>query len=177
MDRLAAGDQQALRALFMRYKLQVYRFIERIVRNGAVAEEQTNEVFLDLWRNAKSFQGQSSPHTWILAIARNKAFSTMRRRREQPIDGEEMHELADDDAGPEISTLLGDKAARLRQCIDGLPPEHRMIVDLVYYHDLSVAEASEVAGVPEGTVKTRLFHARKRLSAMLLAAGVDRGWP
>ena len=63
MERLAAGDNQALKALFMRYRLQVYRFIGRIVRNDAVAEEQTNEVFLDVWRSAASFQGQSSPYT------------------------------------------------------------------------------------------------------------------
>lgn len=177
MKRLAAGDQQALRLLFMQHKLQVYRFIQRIVRNEAVAEEQTNEVFLDVWRNAASFQEESSPKTWILAIARNKAFGTFRRRREEPLDGSESDELADLASDPEVHTLVGDKTAKIRQCIDRLPLQHRMIVDLVYYHDLSVSEASEVAGLPEGTAKTRLFHARKKLSAMLEKAGIDRGWP
>ena len=73
--------------------------------------------------------------------------------------------------------MIGDKALILRKCIDALPLEQRTIIDLVYYHELAVAEVSAVAGIPEGTVKTRLFNARKKLSTMLLAAGVDRGWP
>jgi RNA polymerase sigma-70 factor (ECF subfamily) len=177
MERLAAGDNQALKALFMRYRLQVYRFIGRIVRNDAVAEEQTNEVFLDVWRNAATFQGQSSPYTWILAIARNKAYGAIRRRREESLDKDEDNERADEGFDPEGLAMIGDKALILRKCIDALPLEQRTIIDLVYYHELAVAEVSAVAGIPEGTVKTRLFNARKKLSTMLLAAGVDRGWP
>jgi RNA polymerase sigma-70 factor (ECF subfamily) len=177
MERLAAGDQQALKALFMRYRLQVFRFIGRIVRNDAVAEEQTNEVFLDVWRSAASFQGQSSAYTWILAIARNKAYGAIRRRREESLNEDEADERVDEDLDPEGLAMIGDKTQILRKCIEALPLEHRMIVDLVYYHELGVAEVSAVAGIPEGTVKTRLFNARKKLSAMLLAAGVDRGWP
>lgn len=177
MERLAAGDNQALKALFMRYRLQVYRFIGRIVRNDAVAEEQTNEVFLDVWRSAASFQGQSSPYTWILAIARNKAYGAIRRRREESLNEGEDDERADEGFDPEGLAMIGDKALILRKCIDALPLEQRTIIDLVYYHELAVAEVSAVAGIPEGTVKTRLFNARKKLSTMLLAAGVDRGWP
>jgi RNA polymerase sigma-70 factor (ECF subfamily) len=177
MERLAAGDHQALKVLFMRYRLQVFRFVGRIVRNDAVAEEQTNEVFLDVWRNVGTFQGQSSPCTWILAIARNKAYGAIRRRREESLDEDEGQELADEGFDPEGLAMISDKALILRRCIDALPLEQRMIVDLVYYHELPVAEVSAVACIPEGTVKTRLFNARKRLSTMLLEAGVDREWP
>ena len=70
-----------------------------------------------------------------------------------------------------------DKSAILRRCIDALSPEHKGIIDLVYYHEMSISEASEVLQIPENTVKTRMFYARKRLSELLEAAGVDRGWP
>ena len=65
----------------------------------------------------------------------------------------------------------------MRRCMEALSAEHREIIDLVYYHELSIAEVAAVVGIPENTVKTRMFYARKRLSEILKAAGVDRGWP
>ena len=65
----------------------------------------------------------------------------------------------------------------MRQCIDRLSDEHREVIDLVYYHEKSVREVAEIAGIPEATVKTRMFYARKQLSELLQDAGVDRGWP
>ena len=65
----------------------------------------------------------------------------------------------------------------MRECLTGLSREHREIVDLVYYHEKSVAEVAEIVGIPENTVKTRLFYARKKLAELLKAAGVERGWP
>ena len=74
--------------------------------------------------------------------------------------------------------LLGlNKADLMRACIDRLSPDHREIIDLVYYQELSVKEAGEVLGIPENTVKTRMFYARKQLSALFSRYGVDRGWP
>jgi len=61
--------------------------------------------------------------------------------------------------------------------LTALSPEHREIIDLVYYHEKSVEEAAEIVGIPENTVKTRLFYARKKLAELLKAAGVERGWP
>jgi RNA polymerase sigma-70 factor (ECF subfamily) len=85
--------------------------------------------------------------------------------------------MRDDADDPEVAVQKNDKGRLLRRCIDALPTEYREIVDLVYYHELSLSEASAVVGIPEGTVKTRMFNARKRLSELLKQAGVDRGWP
>ena len=65
----------------------------------------------------------------------------------------------------------------IRQCLAGLSAQHREIVDLVYYHDKSVEEVAQIVGIPENTVKTRMFYARKRLAELLKAAGIERGWP
>jgi RNA polymerase sigma-70 factor (ECF subfamily) len=70
-----------------------------------------------------------------------------------------------------------DKSNALRRCLMALSPEHREVIDLVYYHEKSVEEVAAIVGIPEATVKTRMFYARKRLSELLKAAGVDRGWP
>jgi RNA polymerase sigma-70 factor (ECF subfamily) len=69
------------------------------------------------------------------------------------------------------------KAEIMRVCMDQLSPEHRSIIDLVYYHDKSVVEAAEITGVAVATVKTRMFYARKKLSELMREAGLDRGWP
>src|SRR6266568_614271 len=70
-----------------------------------------------------------------------------------------------------------DKSAMIRKCLTGLSAEHREIIDLVYYHEKSVEEVAEIVGIPQNTVKTRMFYARKRLAELLKAAGIDRGWP
>jgi RNA polymerase sigma-70 factor, ECF subfamily len=177
IGRIAAGDSAALRALFARHQVRVFRFILRLVRNAGVAEELTNEVFLEVWRNAGSYRGASSAATWVLSIAHHRAVSSLRKRREESWDEDAAAALADVGDDPEVGVQKADKGAILRRCIDALSPEHKGIIDLVYYHEMSVSEASEVLEIPENTVKTRMFYARKRLSELLEAAGVDRGWP
>ena len=78
---------------------------------------------------------------------------------------------------PETVIQKKDKGAALRECLTKLSAEHREVIDLVYYHEKSVEEVAEIVGIPENTVKTRMFYARKRLSELLKAAGIDRGWP
>ena len=175
--RIAGADQRALEALFLRHQTQVFRFIARITRSEAVAEELTNEVFLDVWRHAGSYQGRSSPATWLLSIAHNRAVSGLRKRREEPWNEDAAAGIPDAADDSEVVVQKADKGRVMQQCINRLSPEYREILDLVYYHDLSIGEVSTVVGIPEGTVKTRLFKARKRLAELLAAAGVDRGWP
>jgi RNA polymerase sigma-70 factor, ECF subfamily len=177
MIRLAGGDQGALRTLMARHQLRIFRFIQRHVRNEAMAEELTNEVFMDAWRNAKSYEGRSQPSTWLFTIARNRAISALRKRREDSWDDDKAGQLADGSDSPEVAAQKGDKAAVMRRCLDSLSREHREIIDLVYYQDMSISEVSAVVGIPEATVKTRMFYARKKLSEVLKAAGIDRGWP
>ena len=76
-----------------------------------------------------------------------------------------------------MSVQKKDTSEALRKCLTGLSAEHREIVDLVYYHEKSVEEVAQIVGIPENTVKTRLFYARKKLAELLKAAGIERGWP
>jgi RNA polymerase sigma-70 factor, ECF subfamily len=177
LERIAARDQTALRALYARHQGRVFRFVLRLVKQDAVAEELTNEVFLEAWRNAGTFEGKASASTWLLSIAHHRAVSSLRKRRELAWNEEAAAEIADTDDDPEVVAQKADKSVLLRRAMDQLSPEHREIIDLVYYHEMSIAEVSEVIGIPENTVKTRMFYARKRLSEILKTAGVDRGWP
>jgi RNA polymerase sigma-70 factor (ECF subfamily) len=177
LERIAARDQTALRALYARHQGRVFRFVLRLVKRDAVAEELTNEVFLEAWRNAGTFEGKASASTWLLSIAHHRAVSSLRKRRELAWNEEAAAEIADTDDNPEVVAQKADKSVLLRRAMDQLSPEHREIIDLVYYHEMSIAEVSEVIAIPENTVKTRMFYARKRLSEILKTAGVDRGWP
>jgi RNA polymerase sigma-70 factor (ECF subfamily) len=177
LRRIAAGDETALRGLFARHQTRVFRFVLRLVGTAAVAEEVTNEVFLEVWRNAGRFEGASAAGTWILSIAHHRAVSHLRKRREETWDEDAAGALEDVADDPEVAAQKSDKGAILRLCLEQLSPEHKAVVDLVYYHELSVGEAAEVLQIPENTVKTRMFYARKRLSELLKAAGIDRGWP
>lgn len=177
ISRIAAQDRAAMQALFARQNVRVFRFLVRRLRNEAIAEEVTNEVFLDVWRQAGRYEGRSSVSTWMLAIAHNKAMSVMRKRTEDELEDDMVNELADSGDDPERHAQKMSKAALIRQTIDALSDEHRQVIDLVYYHEKSVREVAEIAAIPEATVKTRMHYARKKLGEKLKEAGVDRGWP
>jgi len=173
IDRIANGDRLAMQVLYARHHVRVYRFIRGFVRNEATAEDVLSETFLDVWRQAGRFERRSSATTWMLSIARFKALSMVRRRTDEALDEDAAARVADTADDPEATLAAADRAAVLRRCMANLSPEHREVLDLVYYHEQSVAEAARVIGVPEGTVKTRMFHARKNLAGLLAAAGLE----
>ncbi|MCB9993239.1 MAG: sigma-70 family RNA polymerase sigma factor [Hyphomicrobiaceae bacterium] len=177
LGRISARDSGALRILYTRHNVRLYRFLVRLTGNEALAEECVNETFLKVWLKAESFGGQSSVSTWLFTIARNEALSHLRKRREAPLDEEQAAQIEDESDTQDVTAAKKDKCAVMRLCIDKLSPAHREIIDLVYYQDLSVAEVAEVVGIPENTVKTRMFHARKQLSEHFRRHGIDRGWP
>ena len=175
---IAKGDASAVKRLYAATHVRLFRYLVRQLRNEAVAEEVMNETYLAVWQNAARYEARSAPMTWILSIAHNKAVSTMRKRQEvSGIDEEETGQIADDDDNPEVTSQKLDKAKSIRLCIDKLGVDHKAVLDLVYYQERSVAEVAEILAIPEATVKTRMFYARKKLSELLVAAGVDRGWP
>jgi RNA polymerase sigma-70 factor, ECF subfamily len=177
VGRIAQGDRLAMQVLFARHHVRVYRFVLRFVRNEASAEDLISEVFLDVWRQADRFEGRSAVSTWLLAIARFKALSSMRRKPDEELDEEAAGAIEDTSDTPEVSLQKKDKSGLLRKCLEQLSREHREVIDLVYYHEKSIEEVAEIVGIPEATVKTRMFYARKKLSELLKAAGLDRGWP
>jgi RNA polymerase sigma-70 factor (ECF subfamily) len=177
IERIANGDRLAMKVLYGRHHVRVYRFVVRLVRNEATAEDLISEVFLDVWRQAGKFEGRSAVSTWMLSIARFKALSALRRRPEEELDEETAGAIEDQADDPEVTLAKKDKAAALRECLGKLSAEHREIIDLVYYHEKSVEEVAAIVDIPEATVKTRMFYARKKLSELLKEQGIDRGWP
>jgi len=171
---IAAGDKHAMQILFGRHNLRVFRFVLRFVGDKSAAEDLVSEVFLDVWRQAGRFQGRSQVTTWLLAIARNKALSALRGRSNEELDEDVAAGIEDPQDNPEVTLQNRQKAEILLNCLTKLSPAHREVTDLIYYHEKSIDEVAEVTGVPQNTVKTRMFYARKRIAELMAAQGIDR---
>jgi RNA polymerase sigma-70 factor (ECF subfamily) len=126
-------------------------------------------VFLEVWRNATSFERRSSVSTWLLAIARYKALSALRRRGDEALGDQALIEIPDGADDPEIALQKKDDAERMREALAALPSNHRQVIDLVYYHGKTIKEVGELLSIPAATVKTRMFYARRRLAQELTA--------
>jgi RNA polymerase sigma-70 factor, ECF subfamily len=173
---VAKGDKDAMRVLFARHNLRVFRFLIRMVGNEATAEDLLNEVFVHVWRTADRFEARSQVSTWILGIARYKALTALRSRTFDELDEEAAEAIEDTADDPEVAVQKAERSALLQSCLSQLSSAHRQVVDLVYYHEQSIEEVAQIIGVPQNTVKTRVFHARKRIAELMAAQGVQRAW-
>jgi RNA polymerase sigma-70 factor (ECF subfamily) len=172
---ISGGNRHAMKLLYGRHSVRVFRFALRFVADETVAEDVVNDVFLDVWRKAAgAFAGHSQVSTWLLAIARNKAIAVTRRRSFDPLNDNICETIQDGADNPE--TVMGKSQTRslLFQCLTNLSPAHREVIDLVYYHEKSIDEVAEIIRVPPNTVKTRMFYARNHLAKLLAEARLDR---
>jgi RNA polymerase sigma-70 factor (ECF subfamily) len=176
IDLIATGNKDAMRLLFARHNTKVFRFIFRIVGNEATAEDLVNEVFVEVWRNAAKFEARSQASTWILGIARFRALSALRRRVYEELDDEAAEALEETGDNPESALQKSDRRTVLLDCLTQLSPAHREVIDLIYYHEQSIEDIARITGVPLNTVKTRAFHARKRLAELMEEQGIERAW-
>ena len=173
VELIADGDKRAMQVLYGRHNVRVYRFIVRLTGNTTLAEDLVSEVFLDVWRQADGFEAKCQVSTWLLAIARYKALSALRRRSEDQLDdvmAETIEDTADD---PETLVYNKDRSTLVQKCLAQLTPAHREVIDLVYYHEKSVDEVAQIVGVPAATVKTRMFYARSKMADLLKHSGVS----
>jgi RNA polymerase sigma-70 factor, ECF subfamily len=171
---IAASDQRAMHALYIRHSVRVYRFVLRLTNDTSMADDLVSVIFIDAWRGARGFKAKSQVSTWLLAIARNKALSAMRARLDEQLDDEMAMAIADPADDAETTVNKHDRCAIVQRCLSKLSPIHREVLDLVYYHERSVDEVAQIVGVPANTVKTRMFYARKRMENLLEASGLSR---
>ena len=167
VGRIANGERLAMQTLFARHRTPVYRWLLRFVSDENLAEDLLSDVFLDVWRQAGRFESRSSVSTWLMSIARFKALSTRRRRAHAPLDETIESTVADSAEDPEAALQKKGRDELLRQALARLSPEHRAVIDLVYYHDKSVDEVAQILDVRPATVKTRMFYARKKLAELV----------
>ena len=167
--RVVGRDRQAFETLYHRYSPAVYRYLWKLIRQREIVEEALNDVMMVVWQNASRFNGTSRLSTWILGIAHNKALKA--RVRSAKFDAELRQTEPDgvESSGPEDAWASRELANAVARAIDSLPPEQGVVVELTFYHDLSYAEIAKIVGCPVNTVKTRMFHARRRLASLFAA--------
>jgi RNA polymerase sigma-70 factor, ECF subfamily len=170
--RVADKDRRAFETLYQRYGPRLQRYLSRLIRRPDVVEEALDDVMLVVWQNAARFNDSSRVSTWILGIAHHKALKARARLSgrlsETPISDQQTA----DGEGPEAVTTRGELDRLLAQALDALSPEQRAVVELTFYQERSYHEIAEIMRCPVNTVKTRMFHARKRLAPLLTALGV-----
>ena len=159
-----------MEVLFARHRTPVYRWLMRFVGNETVAEDLLSDVFFDVWRQAGRFEGRSAVTTWLLSIARFKALSARRRRTHAELNEVIEATVADSADNAEVALEKKHEGEMLRSALTKLSPDHREILDLVYYHENSVEDCALILNIPVATVKTRMFYARKKLAELVQGA-------
>ena len=170
LSRIADGEMDAFERLYRRYYGRVFGFAGRITQRMDVAEEVVDDTMLTIWKKADSFAGRSRASTWIFGIAYRKALKA--RRRAGPDHGElELEDVPDPRQAAGLERIFS--RDQLARALNELPPEQRAVVELTYLHGYKYTEIAEIAGCPEGTVKTRMRQARVKLRHLLAGLSPD----
>lgn len=170
---IARGRERDMAEFYRLYHGRIYAFVLRRLRNAADAAEVANEVMLEVWRGAASFEGRAKALTWVMGIANHKAVDRVRRTgRDAAFEELDPDELADErEAAADLLAQLQD-AELVKRCLERLPEVQRAVVHLAFFEDLGYGEIASILGCPEGTVKTRIFHAKKGLKRCLGESGI-----
>ena len=166
VERVAAGDLHAFEALYRSYHPRLDRFLGLMTARRTVVEEALNDTMFVVWKSASAYNRTSKVSTWIFAIAYRTTLKAL-RQQDEPVDASAIDELSSDEPGPEQQLSTGQTRAALLRALEGLSTEQRSVLVLAYFNDLPYAEIARIADCPVDTVKTRVFHGRRRLRALL----------
>jgi RNA polymerase sigma-70 factor, ECF subfamily len=166
LARIATGSEPALRDFYQAYHTRIYAFALKRLRDPADAADVLNEVMLEVWRKAARYEGRARVLTWVLGIANHKLLDRLRRRGRHATEALDEN-LAADVPDADAALAGAQDAARVRRCLDVLSDAHRLIVHLAFFEELPYEEIAEIADCPVNTVKTRMFHAKRRLKRCL----------
>jgi RNA polymerase sigma-70 factor (ECF subfamily) len=170
--RVAARDRRAFEQLYRAYHPRLTRFLTNLLRRPHLVEEVLNDAMLVVWRRPEGYNGQSKVSTWVFAIAYRKALKAL-KKSDEPVEDKGAERRPSEEPGPDHSVELRQAGAALAKAIGELSTEHRAVIDLTYFHEFGYREIAELMECPVDTVKTRMFHARRRLRAKLAGQLTD----
>ncbi|KWT93223.1 MULTISPECIES: GNAT family N-acetyltransferase [unclassified Variovorax] len=168
--RIGREDQAAFRQLYKAFSQRVYAYALNMLSDHARAEEVLVDTLYEVWRHPDRFRGDSQFSTWLIGIARRKALMVYRARRPDEVhaDLDDIAEVTASDTPDGYAELAGKQRREgVQHCMGKLSDEHRECLHLVFYEGMGLAEVAEIQNCPEGTVKTRLFHARQKIKKCL----------
>lgn len=169
------NNEEAFAILYQRYEKRVFQYLMTIMNEANLAEETLVEVMLALWKGLNSFQGQSKVSTWIFGIAHHKAVDALRKvtsqqRGRMPL--EDIVENTESNENPLNEAQHKRMAALTNQGLMTLSQDHREILHMAFYEELSYSEIAALLDIPVNTVKTRVHYAKQQLKKSLLRQGV-----
>ncbi len=162
LARVATDDLQAFEMLYRIYQPRLTRFLLTLIQRQQLVEEVLDDTMMVVWQTAGQFRGSSKPSTWIFAIAYRKALKA-KARWPYPVEDQENDTRVSPDKGPDGQLHHQRLHDALVAAMDHLSSHHRAVVDLTYFHGMGYREIAEIMDCPVDTVKTRMFHARRRL--------------
>ncbi|MBE7417051.1 MAG: sigma-70 family RNA polymerase sigma factor [Ideonella sp.] len=170
LGRIEQRDEGAFRELYCAFSRKLYAYVLRQLSDDAQAEEIVSDTLYEVWKAPAKFRGDSQFSTWLIGIARNKVLMHWRGRKPDA-DHDDVADIADELASdaPGAFELMAQsqRSEGVRHCVDKLGADHRECVHLVFFEGMGLAEVARIQQIPEGTVKTRLFHARQKLKQCL----------
>jgi RNA polymerase sigma-70 factor (ECF subfamily) len=162
LERVAAKELAAFERLYRIYQPRLDRFLRVLLRRPQLVEEVLDDTMMVVWQTAGRFRGTSKLSTWIFAIAYRKAMKA-KVRWPDPVEDDANDKSVSDEPTPEQQFRHLKLHDAILEAMNGLSAEHRAVVDLTYFHGLGYREIAEIVNCPVDTVKTRMFHARRRL--------------
>ncbi|HEX2803710.1 MAG TPA: sigma-70 family RNA polymerase sigma factor [Sphingomicrobium sp.] len=162
LEKIRSGDDDAFETLYRAYHPRLTNFLIKMVRRPQLVEEVLNDTMMVVWQRPDSFHGGSKLSTWIFAIAYRKALKGL-KRCDDPLEDLDAPNRPSEDDSPEDSSENVRRRDLIAEAMKELSPAHRAVVDLTYYHELDYNEIASILDCPVGTVKTRMFHARRQL--------------
>ncbi len=166
MDRIRARDVSAFEELYRSYRHRLAGFLHKRLHRPHLIEEVLNDTFMVVWERPFAFKGDSKLSTWIFAIAYRKSLKALRKHQD-PMEDDGIEEHPSLEPSPEDEFGRERARALLVQAMTELSPEHRAVLELTYFRELGYQEIAEIMACPIGTVKTRMFHARRQLRRRL----------
>jgi RNA polymerase sigma-70 factor (ECF subfamily) len=163
LKRLAGGDTLAFEAFYKLYYPRLFRFILRMTRQPEAVEELIQETLLIVWQQPDRFNYDCKVSTWVFGIAYNKALKLLSKNsnRNNDLDVDELAEIISD---PAATPAQNHEIENWLSCaLAILSPEQRAVIELTFFHDMPYQDIAIILKCPENTVKTRMFHARKKL--------------
>jgi len=165
--RIARRDRAAFETFYHAYARRVHRFAARLLGDDGLADEVTSDVMVAVWTSAPRFGGRAKPSTWVFGIAHHKALDRLRRKRPDFVELRVAEPLPDARGGPERQLIEQSTRGEIDAALATLSPEHRAVLHLAFVLGYGQAEISDIVGCPLGTVKTRIFHAKRALRRAL----------
>lgn len=166
IGRVAAGDRADFETLYRLYFPRLTRFLDRMTHNAAMIEEIVNDTMMVVWRRAATFDGTCKLSTWIFSIAYRTALKAI-NHRDAPVDDDPDLRHGDEAWEPDAQLGRQQLQQRIGIALDAIPVEQSTVVNLAYYHGMAYEEIGQIMDCPVNTVKTRMFHARRRLKILL----------